>query len=58
MIKKLKNKIFEKVGSIFGGGDSVSSKTKPTKTKLPKKSPLGQKGGITDSVSKINMGAI
>ena len=56
--KQLKNKIFEKVGSIFGGGDSVSSKTKPTKTKLPKKSPLGQKGGITDSVSKINMGAV
>ena len=60
--KQLKNKVFEKVGSLFGGGAPASGKT-PSVAKTPKVpkgggDAIGGKGSITQSLGKINMSAV
>ena len=60
--KQLKNKVFEKVGGLFGGGATAPGKT-PSLAKTPTVpkgggDAIGGKGSITQSMSKINMGAV
>ncbi len=60
--KQLKNKVFEKVGSLFGGEAPASGKT-PSVAKTPKVpkgggDAIGGKGSITQSLGKINMSAV